>query len=210
MGFKYIGATMDAEGPEKFVFGCEESLGYLAGTYARDKDAAIAALYAAELASELRRDGKTLLDRLEELYAQQGVFLEDQVSLTCPGPRGNQQIADLMQLFRDNPPERIGDLQLERLLDYQRHEIRAIPGNRRLGDLPKPFGNLLIAEGAVNGCQAKIALRPSGTEPKIKFYLYLNRSATGSATGPRDLVRSAMSRMRSAVHSWAIEAVGDR
>ena len=90
VGFKYIGQTMDAKGPDKFVFGAEESLGYLAGTYARDKDAGIAALYLAECAAELRGEGKTLLDRLNELYIEHGYYYEGQTSKFCEGAEGNQ------------------------------------------------------------------------------------------------------------------------
>lgn len=208
VGFKYIGATMDAEGSDRFVFGVEESLGYLAGSYARDKDAAIAAMYAAELAAELRANGQTLLDQLQTLYAKHGVFLEDQVSLTCPGPKGNQQIAYLIKTFRENPPEHIGSLKFTRVHDYLQHETRAIPGNHRLADLPKPSGELMIAEGETDGCQIRIALRPSGTEPKIKFYLYLHSPSAGGTIRPSGEYAKTMSAFSLALSTWAKEIVG--
>lgn len=208
VGFKYIGATMDAEGPEKFVFGVEESLGYLAGTYARDKDASIAALYALELAAELRQEGKTLFDRLNELHARHGVYLEDQISLTCPGPQGNQQIAGLMHAFRENPPAQIESIRVERVRDYLRHEIRALPGNAKVADLPKPSGDLLMADGTLNGCRITIALRPSGTEPKIKFYLFLHRPSSGDSEQLAAETRHEMALARGAVGGWARQVVG--
>jgi phosphoglucomutase len=209
VGFKYIGATIDAEGPDDFVFGVEESLGYLAGSYARDKDAAVAALYALELAAELRQEGQTLLDRLAALFAAHGTYLEDQVSWTCPGPQGSQQIARLMQLFRARPPERIGSIRLERVNDYLRHEVRALPGNVRTADLPKPSGDVLMAEGESNGCRVRIALRPSGTEPKIKFYLFVHRPASRGAVEAGDSARVELERVRGAVRDWAGQAIGN-
>ena len=181
VGFKYIARTMDHEGPELFVFGAEESLGYLAGDYCRDKDAAVAALYVAELASELQAEGRTLLDRLDDLYREHGYFYETQRSEICTGPRGNEQIASLMSAFRTSPPRELGGLTLERVRDYQKHEIRALPENAKLEELPAPAGNLLFFEAADPSIRVSIAVRPSGTEPKIKFY-YFARSGMRRST----------------------------
>ncbi len=208
VGFKYIAQTMDAEGPERFVFGAEESLGYLAGGYARDKDASVAALYALELAAELRREGQTLLDQLSALYDRHGMFLEDQVSLTCPGPRGNQQIAGLMQAFREHPPEALGSVKFSQVKDYQRHEIRTIPGNARCAELPSPSSNLMIAEGESNGCRVRVALRPSGTEPKIKFYLFLHSPLAVRPPQARSAVLGELANLRHVMRRWADEMIG--
>lgn len=172
VGFKYIGETMDNEGVDRFVFGAEESLGYLAGEYARDKDAAIAALYLSESAAELRKQGKTLLDRLDELYAEHGYFAEGQVAVVRRGEKGQQQIAQLMELFRNQPPSDMGSFTFGRVRDYERHEIRTLPANETAEQLPSPEGNLLFFE--TEGAETKItlAVRPSGTEPKIKFYTF--------------------------------------
>ncbi|MGH7129131.1 MAG: phospho-sugar mutase, partial [Planctomycetaceae bacterium] len=144
VGFKYIAETMEGEGPELFVFGAEESLGYLAGQYARDKDAAIAALYLLELAAELRREGKTLLDRLDELFIEHGYFAEGQRSKTCEGSSGQQQIEELMRAFREAPPAELGGRPLDRVLDFGRHEVRSLPANAKSQELPRPDGDLLI------------------------------------------------------------------
>lgn len=173
VGFKYIAETMDAEGPDQFVFGAEESLGYLAGTYARDKDAGIATLYLAECAAELRRDGRTLLDRLDELYAEHGYYAESQVSQTCEGSEGSRQIAHLMSAFRESPPAELGGVSFSQVHDYRQHETRRIPGNSTVANLPKPEGDLLIFESAGDDPHVRVAVRPSGTEPKIKFYLFV-------------------------------------
>jgi phosphoglucomutase/phosphomannomutase len=184
VGFKYIAQTMDREGPERFVFGAEESLGYLAGTYARDKDAAVAALYLCESAAELQRQKKTLLDRLDELYAAHGYFLEGQRSETCQGPKGRAMIERLMEVLTNSPPSSLGGIELARVRDYQKHEIRALPANEKTADLPDPKGELLIFESAPAECTISFAARPSGTEPKIKFYFFARAACAPPAAPP--------------------------
>ena len=176
VGFKYIAGVVDQRGPERFVFGCEESLGYLAGTYARDKDATIAGLYLLELAAELKAQDKTLLDRLDELFREHGYFCDGQLSKTCTGESGRQQIQKLTATLRLSPPAAIGGARLTQVRDYQKHEVRSLPDNRQIAALEQPIGDLLIFDGVVDLPQAttgvRIAARPSGTEPKIKFYLF--------------------------------------
>ncbi len=174
VGFKYIGEAMDAGGPDKFVFGAEESLGFLAGTYARDKDAGIASLYLCEAAAELQQDGKSLLDRLDELYAELGFFLEGQKSQVCTGSSGKAQIDALMQAFRTSPPTELGGIQLATVKDYGQHEVRSLPGNQKSEELPAPSGNLLFFTSVAGERSVRIAVRPSGTEPKIKFYMFVS------------------------------------
>ncbi|WP_339742333.1 phospho-sugar mutase [uncultured Rubinisphaera sp.] len=174
VGFKYIGEAMDAGGPEKFVFGAEESLGFLAGTYARDKDAGIASLYICEAAAELQTQGKSLLDRLDELYKEHGYFLEGQKSQVCTGSSGKAQINALMHAFRVSPPTLLGGIPLNSVRDFERHQIRGLPDNLEISDLPAPSGNLLFFEAATETKSVRIAVRPSGTEPKIKFYLFVS------------------------------------
>jgi len=185
VGFKYVAQTMDAKGPERFVFGAEESLGYLAGKYARDKDAAVAALYLLENAAELRRDGRTLLDRLDELFVEHGYHQESQASKVCTGPSGKEQIDQLMAAFRESPPTVLAGVPLARVRDYGRHEVRALPDNARVEELPKPSGNLLFLESTEADGDFAIAVRPSGTEPKIKFYFFA-RQPVGNAAALAD------------------------
>jgi len=172
VGFKYIAEAMDEHGPEKFVFGTEESLGYLAGDYARDKDAAIAALYLAELAAELAVEGRTLLDQLNDLFSVHGYYSERQRNDYAYGPTGKELITGLMETLRTSPPQELGGVTLTSVSDYGRHEVRALPDNVKSAALPKPQGNLLIFHGTHNDCRIRFAVRPSGTEPKIKFYLF--------------------------------------
>jgi phosphoglucomutase/phosphomannomutase len=172
VGFKYIAQTMDREGPERFIFGAEESLGFLAGTYCRDKDAAIAALYLCECAAELKRQNKTLLDRLDELFTSYGYFVEAQRSETCKGPKGRAMIDRLMEALTNDPPRTLAGIELVRVRDYQKHEVRQLPANERIDDLPEPKGDVVFFESAPADCTISFAARPSGTEPKIKFYFF--------------------------------------
>ncbi|MGQ0636169.1 MAG: phospho-sugar mutase [Planctomycetaceae bacterium] len=205
VGFKYIAQTMDREGPERFVFGAEESLGYLAGSYARDKDAAIAALYLCECAAELRKQGKTLLDRLDELYLEHGYHVESQKSETCEGPKGRAQIGRLMDELARNPPAALADVSLARVRDYERHETRRLPENERTGDLPRPQGDLLIFESQRGDCEISFAARPSGTEPKIKFYFFARAScpAPEALADVKAQTDAKLREFQTALSAWA-------
>lgn len=213
VGFKYIAETMDREGPDLFVFGAEESLGYLAGDYCRDKDAAVAALYVAELAAELQAEGRTLLDRLDDLYREHGYFYETQRSEVCTGPRGNEQIAALMSAFRASPPKKLGGLSLERVRDYHKHEIRALPENTKLEELPSPSGNLLFFEAADPSIRVSIAVRPSGTEPKIKFYYFARsdmRRSTWSLQKTKENTVAKVNDVADDLSEWIKRIIGGR
>lgn len=204
VGFKYIGETIDREGADKFLFGAEESLGYLAGGYARDKDAAIAALYLLELAAELRAAGKTLLGRLNELFAEYGYFAETQHSQVCRGEQGQQQIRRLMETFRTKPPRELAGVRFERVRDYLRHEVRSLPKNRHVEELAQPEGDLLIFESAADGRRISLAVRPSGTEPKIKFYLFAHVDCVdaGALSELRRQTDERIGQVQSALCAW--------
>jgi len=184
VGFKYIAETMDREGPERFVFGAEESLGYLAGQYARDKDAAVGALYLLEAAAELRAEGKTLWHRLDELFLQHGYYLEGQQSKVCTGPQGKQQIDSIMQAFRQTPPQAFCGIPLVEVRDYREQEVRTLPDNVKTDDLSEPSGNLLFFASQPGEREYRIAVRPSGTEPKIKFYFFVKQTCDAAARLP--------------------------
>ena len=176
VGFKYIGEAIDKYGPEYFVFGAEESLGFLAGTYARDKDAGIASLYLSEAAADLQSEGKSLLDRLDEIYQQHGYFLEGQVSKVCTGSSGKAQIDELMSTFRNDSPTELAGLSLASVRDYGQNEKRELPKNSPTEKIPQPCGNLLFFDSEPGPLSIHIAVRPSGTEPKIKFYLFVRQA----------------------------------
>ncbi len=205
VGFKYIAQLMDREGAEHFVFGAEESLGYLTGGYARDKDASVAGLLLSEAAAELNLEGKTLLDRLDELFVEHGYFLETQKSETRTGPRGKAQIDQLMSALATSPPDELAGLPFQRVRDYVRHEVRGFPGNRRLADLPEPKGDMLVFEAEADDCAITLAARPSGTEPKIKFYFFARAAVADRAS--LDTVRAAAERrladFTAALMAWA-------
>ena len=112
VGFKWIGAEMDARGPKDFVFGAEESYGFLAGDHVRDKDAAVASLLTAELAARLKAEGKTLCQRLDELFRQYGCYTEGQLNIQMPGEKGMDDMRALMARVRAAPPETLGGLKV--------------------------------------------------------------------------------------------------
>lgn len=204
VGFKYIGQTMDRLGADKFVFGAEESLGYLAGTYARDKDAGIASLYIAEHAAELHAQGKTLLDRLDELSLTHGYYLEGQVSKSCPGADGKAQILKLMAAFRKSPPTNLAGIEMAQVEDFGTHEVRVLPGNTKQDHLPEPQGDLMIFTSVPASTQMRLAVRPSGTEPKIKFYLFAN-SKVGAAEdleSVKQATKERLSEFQKALSTW--------
>jgi phosphoglucomutase len=209
VGFKYIAQTMDARGADKFVFGAEESLGYLAGTYCRDKDASIAALYVMELAAELKGQRKTLLEGLDQIYATYGYFLEGQRSHTSQGPSGKEQIDSLMRAFRTHPPQTLGSVRMERLRDYREQVIHSIPGGQKCGELKTTKGDLLFLDSADAPTQFSIAARPSGTEPKIKFYFFARSAPSPNSSLDEVKARTAaqMHDFQEALMSWVQEVL---
>jgi phosphoglucomutase/phosphomannomutase len=170
VGFKWIGQAMDQNGPELFVFGAEESLGYLAGTYARDKDAAVAALLFAELAAEVKRSGKSMLEHLDELYCRFGYHSEVAVSKSRPGRQGAEEIARIMLAFRTSPPREMAGMSIVRVHDFVTGEIKQPGGRVAAEPLEGERQQQVMYEFDRPGW--RLVARPSGTEPKIKFYLF--------------------------------------
>jgi phosphoglucomutase/phosphomannomutase len=182
VGFKWIGEAIDRTGPEHFVFGCEESHGYLAGTHVRDKDASVAALLLAELAAALKASGRTLHGQLDDLFDRHGCHQERQVAVTLPGASGMERMREIMAGLRAAPPATIGGLDVVRIRDYS-SLTTSVPGAAPLpfagakGDLvmfdlaglPDTGSGSPVHFPALGNC---VAARPSGTEPKIKFYLF--------------------------------------
>ena len=105
VGFKWIAQAIDANGPEKFLYGCEESHGYMAGSHVRDKDAAVACMLACEMAAGLKAAGKTLHEKLDDLFWQHGVHAERMASVMMPGSDGMERMKQVMARFRSDPPE---------------------------------------------------------------------------------------------------------
>jgi phosphoglucomutase/phosphomannomutase len=170
VGFKWIGARIDQVGPAGFLFAFEESHGYLKGTHARDKDAAVGALLFAELAATVRRRGQTVLEYLDDLYLAVGHHGDRLISKTYEGRDGVETIKAIIEAFRQRPPRQFGGLRVTDVYDYERHEIRALDRSEPGRPLPEPCGDMLIFHTELPGI--RFAARPSGTEPKIKFYLF--------------------------------------
>ena len=175
VGFKWIGKRMDEAGPAGFLFGFEESHGYLKGTHCRDKDAGVAALLFAELAATVKDRKQTVLEYLDDLYIDVGHYGEKLINKTLEGREGAAQIKTLMNAFRTLPPVSIGGLAVTDVYDYKTHEIRSRDNTVRL--LPEPSGDLIIFHLDASG--TRFAVRPSGTEPKIKFYLFARTDTHG-------------------------------
>ena len=167
VGFKWIGGEMDKQGPDKFVLGCEESHGYLVGQYARDKDGAVACLLMSELAAHLKAEGKSVHEQLDELYMRHGVHLERLITFRMEGSEGMEKMQKLMARFRDDPPAHLGGIAVEAVRDYL--HSRVIRGGTT-SPLDGPVGDMVFLDLADAG--NSIAVRPSGTEPKVKFYVF--------------------------------------
>ena len=166
-GFKWIAELIkEKEGKENYIIGGEESFGLMVGDQLRDKDAVSAVAFLCEMTAYLKNKGMTLFDKLIELYKQYGFYLESLTSITKKGMRGQEEIAEMMKSYRDNPPKEINGSPVLQLLDYDvRKGKNLITGEA--WDITLPKSNVLqfiLADGT------KISARPSGTEPKIKFY----------------------------------------
>lgn len=169
-GFKFIGEQIklfEQTGCNNYVFGLEESYGCLAGTHARDKDAVVAVMCLCEAAAWCKKHGITLWDQMLKLYEQFGYYKESQYAITLKGIDGSRQIAEIMDRLRSNPPKEFGELQVTALRDYANNVITDMAtGEKSETGLPK--SNVLYFDLTNDSwCCA----RPSGTEPKIKFYM---------------------------------------
>ena len=159
-GFKYIGETIDSlENPEDYVFGMEESYGYLVGRHVRDKDSVSAAMIIVEAAAYYASTGKTLIEALEDLYAEFGYYKTALVSRVYPGEKGKTEMDALISALRENPLKEIAGIKINEFKDYS----KGIEG------LPKSNVLSFIGDGI------KVIVRPSGTEPKVKYYLTAKR-----------------------------------
>lgn len=166
-GFKYIAELIRIkEGKEKFICGGEESYGFLSADWVRDKDAIMTSCQIAEMQEYADRNGKTLLDILKILYETYGYFYEDQKSIAMTGIEGMENMKKLMDNYRSNPPMEINNTAVVKILDYQLSIAKDLINNTTQAIL-LPKSNVLqfILEN-----DTKITIRPSGTEPKIKYY----------------------------------------
>ncbi len=168
VGFKWIAGAIDEFGPEHFIYGTEESHGYMAGTYVRDKDGALASMLACELAAKLKANKQTLHEKLDALFWQHGVHVERTLNVQMPGSEGMTRMQEVMALFRSRPPTVIGGDKVAQIRDYERKTVTVAGGKPQ--PLVGPTGDLVMLDLAREGNY--VACRPSGTEPKIKFYMF--------------------------------------
>lgn len=170
-GFKWIAELIkEKEGKENYVVGGEESYGLMIGDQVRDKDAISAVALLCEMAAYEKDKGRSLFEKMIDLYVQYGLFKEHLISITKKGMDGQKQIADMMESYRSNPPQTINGSAVVQLLDYDKRVGRNLQTNESW-DIKLPKSNVLqfiLADGS------KISARPSGTEPKIKFYFSVN------------------------------------
>jgi phosphoglucomutase len=177
-GFKWIAELIrEKEGVENYVIGGEESYGLMIGDQLRDKDAISAVAFLCEMAAYEKDNGRSLYDKLLDLYLQHGFYKEHLVSITKKGMDGQQQIADMMERFRQAPPQSLDGIPVAKLLDYEKQEARDLVSGATQR-ITLPASNVLqfiLTDGS------KISARPSGTEPKIKFYFSVKGTLTSKA-----------------------------
>lgn len=167
-GFKHIaGLIKELEGKKTFIGGGEESYGYLIGDFVRDKDAIASCAMIAEMDAWAKDNGKSLGDLLEEVYSQFGMYQEDLVSLTKKGKSGAEEIERMMHQFRNNTPTSLAGSEIEWLIDYQNSTAKNLLTGQ-VDSINFPSSNVLQF---ITQDGSKISMRPSGTEPKIKFYM---------------------------------------
>ena len=181
-GFKWIGdqiANLEAAGEvDRFIFGFEESYGYLAGPYVRDKDAIIGSMLICEMAAYYRSIGSSIKQRLEEIYAKYGRYLNKVDSYEFPGLSGMDKMAGIMDDLRKNPPAEIGGYAVVKVTDYKKSEETGLP-----------VANVLIFK--LDG-GAEVIVRPSGTEPKIKTYFTTLGKDLAEAQAQKDKLAEAL------------------
>lgn len=190
-GFKYIGEQIklfEQTGSYHYVFGLEESYGCLAGTYARDKDACVAVMMLCEVAAYYKTQGKTLWDAMTDMYEKYGYYKEGLATVTLKGIEGAEKIQSMMNSQRTNPPKEMGGLKVLAVRDYQINERR----NMETGEVTKtglPASNVLYYELEDH---AWCCVRPSGTEPKIKFYFGVKGTSLEDAAEKLEKLKTDM------------------
>jgi phosphoglucomutase len=186
-GFKWIGKMIrDFEGKEKFVCGGEESFGFMTGDFVRDKDSCGSILLACEIAAWCKANGRTMYQYMIEIYQDLGMYYEGLVNIVRKGKEGAEEIQNMMKNFRENPPKELAGSSVEEVKDFKEQTSFSVSKNETkvMNDIPK--SNVLIyytQDGT------KVCIRPSGTEPKIKFYISV-KDAVVSEADFRDKLKS--------------------
>ena len=169
-GFKWIGKMINDYPELEYICGGEESFGFLAGNHVRDKDAITSALILSELCNELKNKNSSFFDRLIECYINYGFFKEKLITEIAKGKKGAKEIDDKINSFRKNPPKLLDNSSVVKIYDYKKSLLTKTKNNN-LSKIKLPKSNLLIFESSDG---TRVAVRPSGTEPKIKYYFSVN------------------------------------
>jgi len=190
-GFKYIGEQIkrfEEQGTYHYVFGLEESYGCLAGTYARDKDACVAVMLLCEVASWWKSKGMTLWDAMLDMYARYGYYMEGLETITLKGMDGAKQIQSMMKKMRNHPPKELAGLTVLAVRDYSL-DTRTDLITKEVTNTGLPSSNVLYYELSENSW---CCVRPSGTEPKIKFYFGVKESSLEESKEKLEMLNKAM------------------
>ncbi len=194
-GFKFIGeqiGLLEEKGEEnRYIFGFEESYGYLSGSYVRDKDAVDASMLICEMAAFYRKQGKSILQQLNALYEEYGMFFHTQQSFVCEGESGMERMSGIMEQLRTAPPQRIEQYDVVGIEDYEKSEIVDIRSGA-ITPITLPKSNVL-AFRLQN--EARIVVRPSGTEPKIKVYYTTTGKTSEEATSLTKLLQNSFTKI---------------
>ena len=194
-GFKWIADIIGKlEGKREFIVGGEESYGYMVGESVRDKDAVASCAVLAELVAFCKQNGQTLFDRLISIYQQYGYYRESLISITKPGKSGAEEIQEIMRNLRQNPPEAFAGSPVLKVNDYQSSQSKDMTtGESQVIDLPKSNVLQFFTKDGT-----KVSARPSGTEPKIKFYISVRDqlASTADYQAVTDLLETRINRIK--------------
>lgn len=178
-GFKWIGKMIrDFEGQEKFICGGEESFGFMTGDFVRDKDSCGSILLACEIAAWCKANGKTMYQYMIEIYKEIGMYYEGLINVVKRGRTGAEEIVEMMREFRENPPKSIAGSPVAEIKDFQEQSMVNVATDMKsvMDDIPKSNVLIWYTEDGT-----KVCVRPSGTEPKIKFYVSVKDSVNSEA-----------------------------
>ncbi len=193
-GFKYIGEQIrnfETTGKHEFVFGFEESYGCLVGTHARDKDAIVAVTMLCEAAAYYKKQGKTLWDQMLAIYKKYGFYKETIFTITLKGADGVIKMRELLDGIRENPPKELGGYKVEKIRDYQLGKIVDLATGKE-SETSLPVSNVLYYDLQDN---AWCAVRPSGTEPKVKFYMGVKGKSLEDAEEKLENMKKSMTEL---------------
>lgn len=193
-GFKYIGEQIkffEQNHTCEYLFGYEESYGCLVGTHARDKDAVVAVMALCEAAAYYRSQGMTLCDQIQQMFQKYGYYKEGLCTVTLKGQDGAKKIAAMMEQIRGSVPESVGGFRMAQFRDYREDVLLdCTSGTKTSTGLPKSNVIYFALEDAAWCC-----IRPSGTEPKIKFYMGVRGSSEAEAAEKLDALTNAVRKL---------------